>query len=142
MFFFTSGSRSSGDPPAEYALIRALTVRNQAAFMPRPAPLTGSGGRRLILGQPHSQHTGHFCSAPDDNVFFIAGVFPALSVTQEHAAARLTSPSSLRGLTEAIQACGVGGVGGGGGPAPPLCVRLQLRAKQQQSSLNLKKRLL
>ena len=70
----TSGSRTSGDPPAVWAVMRTLTVRIQATLKSGPAPRR-SGGRRLIAGRPRYQHAAtcvaHFSSAP--SIFSIVG---------------------------------------------------------------------
>lgn len=129
----TSGSRTSGDPPAVWAVKRVVTVRIQAALMPRPAPHR-SGGRRLIAGQPHYHHpapcAAHFCPAP--SVCFIVG-FPRCQWVRACCCSPNVSIPARRDW-----ACSPGRSvtrRGGGVAAPPLCTNTN-RAWQPLPTVN------
>lgn len=102
----TSGSTCSGAPPA---LIRALTARIHAPLTAHPH---GSGGRRLIAGQP-------LCSARSRRSAFLSGRFKCSCRVFLPADAQLP-PWHLHPCPDA-RAHLTGRSVGGGGPAPPLC---------------------
>lgn len=120
-FDSTSGSRTSGDPSAVWAVMRVITVSIQAALMSLPAPHRSGGRRLLIAGQPRVYQ--HASASLAWFAYFSSTLNISFHCCQ-WVRACCCSPNIV-----SIPARSAGAYSGssritGGGPAPPLRVRL------------------